>query len=538
MFSKKLCAMLAMWLSLLILLAACGQDTTNPVTTSVVTTTTANSNASSTATTTNNAATSGGTAGSGTRFEASKCMFKLPSSQTEGKTVNCGYVVVPELHTQPDGKTIKLAVAIFKSSSATPASEPIFYLEGGPGGRVQSIIDLMSSDFARAFTGRNDAVFFDQRGVGNSQPALTCPELVDQSLNDAPLTLTAQVSAQHGLDAAVKCHDRLVGQGVNLAAYTTTENAADINDIRAVLGYQKINLYGGSYGTLLAQYTMRQFPQIVRSVVLDSVVPPDINPDINAIVTASRSFNLVFDACAKDNSCNKNYPDLKNVFAKTFDQLNSKPPLVKVTDTLTGKTFDARADGSSLVGALFVLLYSTEVLGVIPQLLYQIYKGDYSRLGLLLSVPFEEQEQEELGMYFSVTCAEDWAFSQPAEGDAAAKNALPELAKDNDVSTASSFALCQKWGVKKADPVTHTLVQSDIPTLVMEGQFDPVTPPEYGQKVAGSLTHSFYVEFPASGHGEVLPSSPCGLDIMMAFFANPTVKPDSSCTSKLTLKFR
>ena len=473
------------------------------------------------------------------RYEAAAtCPFTLPKGQIDGQTVKCGYAIVPELHSQPNnGKTVKLPVAVFKSQSATPAPEPIVFLEGGPGGPIQSIIDLMEGDLLTAFNAKNDVILYDQRGAGLAQPSLACPEFLAQDLADATTVLTSQESADHTITPAVKCHDRLVSQGVNLSAYNSSESAADINDIRALLSYQKVILYGSSYGTLLAQTTMRLFPQIVKSVVLDSVVPPSFNVNITGIATISRSFNLLFAACAADTTCNTKYPDLKNVFSKTVAKLNATPVTVQITDPNTNQKVDAKATGDKLISSMIILLYESDAYPLFPQFIYAINNGNYNILGPLLSIPLAEEKDISYGMYFSVECSEDWAFSTPADAKAAEKDALPELAKDNDIAVQASFTLCQKWNVKKADAAQHALIKSDIPTLVLEGQFDPVTPPSYGQVVAQNLSKSFYVEFPYQGHSQAVPGNPCSLAILSGFFANPTAKPDSSCTSQLNIKF-
>lgn len=473
------------------------------------------------------------------RFEATtQCPYTLPADQRLGQTVQCGYVIVPEVHSATaTGKTIKLAVVVFKSSATNPAPEPVVYLEGGPGGHIQSTIDLMTGAFYQAFTARGDAIFFDQRGVGNSQPSLHCVEFETQTVQDAPVILDPKVDAQHTIDAATACHDRLVKQGINLNAYNSTESAADVNDIRQALGYKQIDVYGGSYGTLLAQTIMRLFPQIVRSVILDSVVPPDANPDINAIASGSRTLNLIFQACTADTVCNTAYPDLKNVFSKTFAMLNTTPATVKVTVPGTTNPISVKVDGNRFMSVLFQLLYSTQTIELIPRLLYAIYNGNQALLSALMIVPFEINQEVDLGMYYSVECSEEWPFSQLSDNQAAVSKSLPELSQDSDVGVQASITLCQNWNVKKADQAQVSLLKSAIPTLVMEGQFDPITPPEYGQRVAQNLSNSYYVEFPASAHGEVVPDNSCGMNIMKAFYANPAAKPDSSCTSTLQLKF-
>src|SRR5207249_7703609 len=172
----------------------------------------------------------------------------LPAGQVEGQTVACGYLVVPERHAQPDGRTIRLAVARFASRQRDPVADPLVYLAGGPGESVQRLIGMFTGALAAAFTADRDFIAFDQRGVGRSQPALDCPELAAQYLEDAARALGAREEGDHTVAAARRCRDRLAAQGVDLAAYTTAESAADVDALRAALGYRQVNLLGVSYG--------------------------------------------------------------------------------------------------------------------------------------------------------------------------------------------------------------------------------------------------------------------------------------------------
>ena len=224
-------------------------------------------------------------------FEPGACAFPLPPSRTAA-SVRCGALVVPENRDEPTGRTLRLAVAVFKNPSATTASDPIVYLSGGPGG---SALEYLRYTFDPLFAGLSpsgrDVVVFDQRGVGVSQPALDC----------ALETGT--------LDDWLSCGERLRATA-DLGQYHTAWNAADVNDLRIALGYDRINLWGASYGTRLALDVMRDYPQAVRSVVLDSVYPPDVDLQVDAPANAQRAFDHLFASCAAEASCAAAFPDL------------------------------------------------------------------------------------------------------------------------------------------------------------------------------------------------------------------------------------
>ena len=190
------------------------------------------------------------------RFEKTECWFKEPA----GHDVECGWVIVPEDHARPEGKTIKLAVARFKSDASQPEPDPVIYLEGGPGG---SALKSYTSQFDFLFgplLEKRDVVLFDQRGTGYSQPALACPEYNQAVIDMLPKDMTAAESETVANKALLACRDRLVKEGVNLDMYNSAQNAADIEALRQALGYDQVNLYGISYGTRLALTALRDAP--------------------------------------------------------------------------------------------------------------------------------------------------------------------------------------------------------------------------------------------------------------------------------------
>src|SRR5690349_10220213 len=195
-------------------------------------------------------------------FEKGTCQFSLHAGFVDGQNVLCGFLVVPEDRNDPHSATIRLAVATFKTPSATPAPDPIIFLQGGPGGRViQDFAPLVMShqlDLASQFD-NHDVIFIDQRGTGYSKPSLQCPEYIDvQHMTDQQLTPDQQVTQQNS--ALIQCHDRLARSGIKLSAYTTYSDAADVHDLIEALNYKLVNLYGVSYGTRLALEVMRAFP--------------------------------------------------------------------------------------------------------------------------------------------------------------------------------------------------------------------------------------------------------------------------------------
>ncbi len=456
-------------------------------------------------------------------YEQAACKFDKPA----GISVTCGYLTVPEDRDKSDGKTIRLHVAVFKSKSPKPEPDPVVYLEGGPGGHALE-------DAAFSFQGRfdpflenRDFIMFDQRGTGFSKPALDCTELTDAAFQKLDQNVSADQSNQIDTEASIKCHDRLVKAGINLAAYTSAANAADLNDLRIALGYDKWNLYGISYGTRLALTEMRDFPAGIRSVILDSTYPLQANLDVDVPASAARVFNVLFDGCAADAGCNQSYPHLKTMFFELVDQLNKKPVTVPATDPLTNKDYQVVLNGDKLINTLFESFYATEAIPLLPKAIDAAHKGqDYSQLArFYLLFGAAQIKYISYGMYFSVQCGEETRFETQQQLIDADK-AYPE--QHNTFDAASAYDVCQQWGAKPAAQVENEPVSSDLPTLVLSGEYDPITPPNYNQAVAKTLSKSFLFEFPGIGHGVSI-SGACPLGIAKAFLNEPSAAPDSTC---------
>jgi pimeloyl-ACP methyl ester carboxylesterase len=216
-------------------------------------------------------------------FQQAPCPFPLGTGLVVGQNIKCGFLVVPEDRSLPKGPTIRLAVAIFKTPSSQPDIDPVLFLNGGPGNALLETKGptFNAGNLASRMQNR-DLILLDQRGTGFSQPSLRC--LDDETLR--------------------ACHERLVKSGLNLNAYTTLADAADVHDLIGALGYQQVNLEGVSYGTRLALTVMRLFPADLRSAILDSALPPQANLITGIPPAAIRAFDVFFQGCAADHSCN------------------------------------------------------------------------------------------------------------------------------------------------------------------------------------------------------------------------------------------
>jgi len=461
-------------------------------------------------------------------FEEGPCPFDVP----EGAPVECGFVVVPEDHNDPEGPTIRLSVAVLRDQSDEHQPDPVMLLSGGPGEKTVAKALAIGPTLAPIHPNR-DLIVFDQRGVGLSEPALECPEFLEAMYDilDEP---DPDVGVETVFDALMACRDRLVSEGYNLSAYNTIQNAADVNAIGSALGYDQVNLYGGSYGSLLAQATMRDRPEGIRSVAINSVLPLETSLFVEASATTANAVLSLLDACAADEACNSAYPDLQDVLFDTIDQLNEEPVPITITNPLDGQSYDAILTGDAVLGNLVTFLYITQIIPVLPQAIYDVHQGDYDLVTQLSSTRLLLLDLTTRGMTFSVLCTDDLIGRTP-EDLLNVRAALPrQLVGSGDpefIIEYGIFGICDNWPVEQGDPSVKKPLVSDIPTLILEGEFDPVTPPEYGELVAGYLSNSYFFEFPGLGH-DVL-ANECARSIAGDFFDDPTQVPDAACITEM-----
>ena len=453
-------------------------------------------------------------------FEPAPCAFPVPT----GYNPECGYLVVPENRARPEGRLIRLHMAIFRNRAGITVPDPVVHLAGGPGSSSLEVASYMFSRGLDAILDRRDFILIDQRGTGYSQPRLDCPERGSATGLVLERGVTSEESRQIILDAFRRCRDRLIGEGIDLSAYHSAASAADLNDLRLALGYEKLNLYAVSYGTRLALTLMRDFPNAVRSAVLDSVYPLQVNLYTALAPNAERAFNVFFSHCAADPGCNSSYPDLSNVFYQAVDQLNATPTYVTVD--AGGAEQSVRLDGGLLIDVLFVGLYNPAVTTSMPQMIYDIPQGKYDILRERLAPYFDPSSA--LGMQMSVQCAEEFPFDAAEEAYAAAQGVLPQLAAFYAASVQPLFDVCKEWTVTPPDPRENLPVISDVPALILAGDQDPITPPDWGRMVAQDLTHAYFHEFARQGHW-VTRSSPCALSMALAFWNDPGVDPGYLC---------
>lgn len=461
------------------------------------------------------------------RIERGECAVKIPANEKP----DCGYLVVYEDRRANRGRTIRLPFIVMKSASATPLPDPIIYTGGGPGS--SSLGQVRNRSYIPYLKNR-DYILFEQRGTKYAQPSLECPEVNEAQLDSARKNLTDAETAKAELKAVRACHEKFQRQGINLSAYNSWASAADIEDLRRLLSYEKWNLYGISYSTRLMLTVLRYYPNNIRSVLLDSVLPPSVNYDETSVDGVMRPLNLIFAACKADNECGAAFPNVEKKFYSLVEKLDAKPVLVDVINSPTKATTKVLLNGSDVVNAIYSALEDSGKLSYIPFLIGNAAQNDERALQAIAKTKVEFSNFA-WGMRYSVWCSEEMPFQNRRLIKNQISKNYPNL-KGFGIQT-NFPAICDIWKVKPANKIESELVKSDIPTLILAGEYDPDTPPTWGKLAAQTLPNSRFFELPAMTHVPTF-GSVCAQELATAFFDNPQTSPDSACVKKMpALKF-
>ena len=377
-----------------------------------------------------------------------------------------------------------------------------------------------------------DLIVVAQRGTLYSDPELIVRSWIATTRLQISLVYDAISTGRQQAAAARTCHDRLVAAGVDLSAYNTTENAADFADLRRVLGIQEWNVYGYSYGSNLALSLMRDHPDGIRTVTIDSVVPPDIVRLPWTWSSMREGITAVFDACAAEPGCANRYPHLLETFTRLVRRLETDPVIALVPPPHGGAPLQVVLDGGTLVN---ILVSNAVKPPDIPAAIYELAQGNPQRFlkaRAAESIVAEVPEQAQ-GMTQSFVCREWEPYGSPADIERAGRQEFPSFPTSvlrNAPQLPFEKELCQVWNVPKGPASQRARVHSAIPTLVISGTFDRKTGAKWGRYAASTLSQSTYVRINGIGHW-VVAQSRCAQSIFQSFLATP-LSPETACAAE------
>jgi len=531
-------------------------------------------------------------------FESEDCLYFMQRLADEtGTDISCGYLYVPENRTDFDNSyDVELFVVRIESINVSETA-PFVYLDGGPGGAASVTLDAwLDSSIHQDY----DIILIDQRGTGLSYPSLDCYEYEWDDNWVEP------------------CRERLVNEeNIDLSAYNSANNAHDIHDLLVALNIDEVNIYGSSYGTRLALTMMRDFPEQIRSVILDAVYPPHVDSLVDQAIYGNQAFERLFEDCAANSACNATYPDLRQSFYQAIETMNDKNPLIWDYEL----EFMVETSGDDFANQIFGLLYDTEALQYLPAMidsyanadydydpqfeaediafqestdpiepdvydiaalevlgisdideLYDYYDTlgdedyfdlideleDYVTYGLhrdylgldtidetieyidsLNDEDYYELEAEvgyydddSEGMYFSVECSEEIHFYNEDDVLARSEGLPDEIFYAMTDSIIQTFEDCVVWNVAESSSIENEPVVSDIPTLILSGAYDPVTPYQWGEEAQSYLVNSWHYIFPNVGHS-ALDTQDCADDIILSFLDQPSQQPNDTCINEV-----
>ena len=413
--------------------------------------------------------------------ESTETTHKIP----EGQDFTFGYLEVLENRNLPTANTIQLPVYIFKSRNPNPKKDPIIYTVGGPGSTTMPSAQYMNY---YKYLDDRDFILVEQRGTQFAQPSLNCPAWSEAIyLSNLP-DFEKEKRDRLFEDAAIKCKTALTENGIDLNSYNTNEIAADIEDLRKVLNIDTYNLLTISYSTKIAQVLLRDYPEAIRSVVMDSPLPLEVNYDEESVGNLLNAVNTLLLDCEADTNCNTIFPNLKNRFFTYLKEKTENPLLVEVKNPTNGKLETFYLKGEDLI-----TVFTTTSIANIPFEIEKLLNNDLSsikeQLAYLLKKP-NTFNGYGLGMRLSVWCAEEYPFNSQARIKIET-NKYPETKGLSPAVFESG--VCTIWGVKKVNGIENKPIQSDKPVLLISGEYDTDTPVKWAAAMKDNLPNSYQI---------------------------------------------
>ncbi|HEV2880180.1 MAG TPA: alpha/beta fold hydrolase [Pyrinomonadaceae bacterium] len=456
--------------------------------------------------------------------------IKLEPCEVDGaragvkEKVRCGTYEVFENRARKSGRKIALKIVVFPATGQDREADPFFYIPGGPGSSATEDAPYVAQEFAR-IRERRDLVFLDQRGTGGSNP-LNCVLFNSSSLQN-------YLGAYFPLEEVRKCREQLEPKA-DLKLYTTPIAMDDLDEVRAALGYERINIFGGSYGTRAAQVYLKRHPKHVRAIVLHGVSPTGQFMPRDFPQHTESALNGVLDECAADEACRAAFPNLRAEAKAVLERLLRGAVEVAVKHPQSGVSTRVELSRDLAGEAIRYMLYQSGAASRIPLFIHLAAEGNFTPLAEA-AIFYRQQivATGSNGMYLSVTCAEDLPWIKPGEGE---RNAAHTFLGDYRLH--QQRAACALWPRAEIPRDYAEPTRSDVPALIFTGQWDPVTPPVYGDMAARHLTNSLHLVIPHGGHGfNGLDGLDCVQNLIIDFINRGATKGlDTSCIGRIRRK--
>ena len=420
----------------------------------------------------------------GSVLELSDCRISV-SPGSPGIAARCGTFERPLNPMDESAGTIDLKVAVIPALSLEPATDPFVPVAGGPGQSTIKFYAGWTAAFERIRQDR-DILLLDQRGTGESAP-MTCA--LDEDAIDG------KYSAEQTLRLTRECLDLLPHDP---RFFTTSVAVQDLEALRVALGYARLNIYGASYGTRVAQHFARRYPDSTRTVILDGVVAPQIPLGPEIATESQRAIDRVFERCARDTACNERFPDIRSDFAALRDTLSVAPVAVALMHPVTAEQEFVEFGDQQLAAAIRLLLYSPRTVALLPLVISEAANGNYTPLAAQFHmIAASLAESLSIGMHNAVMCTEDAPFIDwdNLDHDAIHASYMGPLQLD------AIKTMCSVWPAGVLDEDLREPLATDVPVLLLSGGADPITPARYAEMAAVDLRAAWLLTGEDQGHG-------------------------------------
>ena len=397
----------------------------------------------------------------------------------------CGVYDVYENRTSQRGRMISLNIVVLPAAEGPAEPDPVFFFSGGPGSGVTDWVGFAPGIMPEIHKKR-DFVFIDQRGTGKSNP-LQCDLLGPK---DRLQTYLVDMYPNDYVDACRKSLEKIA----DLTQYTTSIAMDDIHEVRAALGYDKINLFGISYGTFAVQTYMKRHPETVRSAVMNGVAWGKVPQDFAR--NTQSAMNALIQDCAADEACAKTFPNFAQELDAVLKRFHEGPVQATVENPDTKQAETVSLTFGPFIAALRSMLYDIGNSARIPLLIQQTAAGDYGPAALA-SINYKRGVMGLAdGLYLCITCSEDVPFVNVEKALADAKGSML-----GDYRVVQQVGACKRWPRGEVPSDFNNALTMDAPVLLISGEHDPVTPPASGDALARGLPNALHVVVANESHG-------------------------------------
>ena len=431
-------------------------------------------------------------------IELEPCTLTASEGRQEVRA-RCGALTVPLDPEATDGESIELFVAVAPAMTETALPDPLTVISGGPGDASTRFFAQAQDAFEQIRRTR-DVVLVDQRGTGRSA-ALHC-----ENFRDLPPLADISVDVDRVVEMTLDC---LAALEHDPRFFTTSLAVRDLERVREALGYERLNVYGISYGTRVAQHYLRRYPERVRTAILDGVVPAGVALGPDTAIESDRVLRGLFARCRDDDACHAAFPDLEARFEAVLERLTNEPAQLAFPHPRTGESTEVALNHLTLAGVVRLLLYSPMTTSMLPVLIDAAHGGDYLPLVTQAHLVSLGVADMAVGLNYSIICAEDAPFFGSVDVEAQRATYM------GDTFIEALGRVCERWPAGPVDPDFKAPLASDVPVLFLTGEHDPITPPRYVPLAARELTRHAELLGPGQGHGML--ATGCAPRIMAEF---------------------